>query len=103
MLWWGGLRGTTAAICCFAEGAVLEVRLLGDTQVLLDGVGVSVVSGRQRLLLARLALAEGRLVQVSQLIDDLWEDRPPDSAMNALQVYVSALRKLLGATAVKTR
>ena len=72
-------------------------------QVRLRGAVITVVSARQRLLLARLALAEGRFVQVSQLIDDLWEDQPPASAMNALQVYVSALRKLLGAGAVRTR
>jgi predicted ATPase/DNA-binding SARP family transcriptional activator len=82
---------------------LLELRLLGEMQVRLGGTVITVVSGRQRLLLARLALAEGRFVQVGQLIDDLWEDRPPDSAPNALQVYVSALRKLLGPTAVRTR
>ncbi len=82
---------------------MLEVRLLGDMRVSLDGAVITVIPGRQRLLLARLALAEGRFVQVSQLIDDLWEDQPPDSALNALQVYVSALRKLLRPAAVRTR
>jgi len=82
---------------------VLDLRLLGDMQVRLGGTVIAVVPGRQRLLLARLAFAEGRFVQVAQLIDDLWEDRPPDSAANALQVYVSALRKLLGPAAVRTR
>jgi predicted ATPase/DNA-binding SARP family transcriptional activator len=91
------------AAAAWGVGAVLELRLLGDMQVRLHGAVVTVVSGRQRLLLARLALAEGRFVQVAQLIDDLWEDRPPDSATNALQVYVSALRKLLGPKSVRTR
>jgi predicted ATPase/DNA-binding SARP family transcriptional activator len=89
--------------CFLAEGTVLEVRLLGDVQVRLHGAVVPVVSGRQRMLLARLALAGGRFVPVAQLIDDLWEDRPPDSAVNALQVYVSGLRKLLGSATVRTR
>jgi predicted ATPase/DNA-binding SARP family transcriptional activator len=82
---------------------LLELRLLGDMQVRLGGTVVTIVSGRQRLLLARLALAGRRFVPVSQLIDDLWEDRPPGSATNALQVYVSGLRKLLGPAAVRTR
>lgn len=82
---------------------MLELQLLGELQVRLSGTVIPVLPGRQRLLLARLALAEGQFVQVAQLIDDLWEDRPPDSATNALQVYVSALRKLLGPTAIQTR
>ncbi len=81
---------------------MLELRLLGEMQVRLDGAEVSVASGRQRLLLARLALAEGRFVPASQLIDEIWEDRPPGSATNALQVYISGLRKLLGPAAVRT-
>jgi predicted ATPase/DNA-binding SARP family transcriptional activator/Tfp pilus assembly protein PilF len=81
---------------------LLELRLLGEMQVRLDGAEVSVASGRQRLLLARLALAEGRFVPASQLIAEIWEDRPPDSATNALQVYVSGLRKLLGPPAIRT-
>ena len=82
---------------------LLQLQLLGELQVRLSGTVIPVLPGRQRLLLARLALAEGQFVQVAQLIDDLWEDRPPDSATNALQVYVSALRKLLGPTAIRTR
>ena len=78
-----------------AEGIVLEVRLLGDMQVRLHGAVVPVTSGRKRLL-ARLALAEGRFVPVAQLIDDLWEERPPDSAMNALQVHVSGCASCSG-------
>jgi predicted ATPase/DNA-binding SARP family transcriptional activator len=103
----GGPSGTTAltgVVATVARGwGLLELRLLGDMQVTVGGAVITVVPGRQRLLLARLALAEGRFVQVAQLIDDLWEDRPPDSATNALQVYVSALRKLLGPGAVRTR
>ena len=107
MLLIGGPSGTTAltgVVATVARGwGLLELQLLGDMQVRLGGTVITVVSGRQRLLLARLALAEGRFVQVAQLIDDLWEDRPPDSAPNALQVYVSALRKQLGPAAVRTR
>src|SRR5690349_3668112 len=106
MLRSGGMSGITALIrrhrTCAGVG-VLEIRLLGDMRVVLDGAERTVVPGRQRLLLARLTLAEGRFVQVDQLIDDLWEDRPPSSAANAVQVYVSSLRKLLGSTAVRTR
>ena len=45
-------------------------------------------------MLAVLATAVGRPVSHDRLIDTVWTD-PPNTVMNTLQVYVSALRKLL--------
>jgi len=42
-----------------------------------------------------LALNVARPVSVDRLIDAVWSDDPPNSVTNVLQVYVSALRKLL--------
>ena len=39
--------------------------------------------------------ARGEVVPVGRLIDELWPDDPPDSALNTLQAYVSRLRKTL--------
>src|SRR5439155_21559024 len=35
-----------------------------------------------------------RVVAVERLIDEVWGDAPPQTAVNAVQVYVSQLRKL---------
>lgn len=81
---------------------MLELRVLGAVRVLVDGRPVAVSAPRQRALLARLAIADGRAVPLPRLIADLWGERAPDSAVNSLQVMVSSLRKLLGASAIRT-
>ena len=49
---------------------------------------------KQRALLALLALDVGRVVGRERLVDGLWEV-PPETAVKAVQVFVSQLRKLL--------
>jgi DNA-binding SARP family transcriptional activator len=49
---------------------------------------------RHRAVLARLLVAGGRVVPVSTLIDDLW-DEAPDGALGAIQTFVGELRKAL--------
>ena len=57
---------------------------------------------RLRGLLARLALDAGRAVAVSELVDDLWGDAPPEGVANALQALVARLRQAIGADLVDT-
>jgi DNA-binding SARP family transcriptional activator len=61
-----------------------------------DGGAVSVPSGHQRTLLALLLLAGGAPISRDRLIDELWGERPPPSAVSALHVHLSKLRSLLG-------
>jgi DNA-binding SARP family transcriptional activator len=49
---------------------------------------------RHRAVLARLLVARGRVVPVTWLIDDLWDD-PQAGALGAVQTFVGALRKAL--------
>ena len=56
-----------------------------------------------RALLVLLLLHPNEVVPSDRLIDDLWSGEPPSTAANALQVYVSRLRKLLGRETVVTR
>jgi DNA-binding SARP family transcriptional activator len=60
-----------------------------------DGRVVAIPSGRQRSLLA-LLLAEAAPLSRDRLIDELWGERPPASAVSALHVHLSKLRLLLG-------
>src|SRR5262249_11851915 len=48
-----------------------------------------------RTLLIRLALDPGHVVPSAQLVEAVWEEEPPDSALNALQALVSRLRRIL--------
>ncbi|HEY4465136.1 MAG TPA: BTAD domain-containing putative transcriptional regulator [Streptosporangiaceae bacterium] len=53
---------------------------------------------QQRVVLARLLLAEGRHVSLDALIAALW-DEPPRAATGTVRTYVSRLRRILGAGA----
>jgi predicted ATPase len=71
----------------------IGVGVLGPVELRRDGVPVPLAGLPQRVLLARLALAAGRAVPVSELIDALWEDEPPENAVGNLHSYVSRLRR----------
>ena len=58
---------------------------------------------KARALLVLLLVHANRVVPSEQLIEDLWSGSPPSTAPNALQVYVSQLRKLVGREALVTR
>ena len=76
---------------------MIEIRLVRDTQVLIDG---RVFSGRDfggakpRQLLEVLALHLGETVSKDRLADLLWQGRPPPSWTATLEGYISLLRRL---------
>lgn len=51
---------------------------------------------KQRALLAVLVLHRGETVSSDRLIDAIWGEQPPASAVKAIQGYVSNLRRVLG-------
>ncbi|MFF0885077.1 BTAD domain-containing putative transcriptional regulator [Streptomyces sp. NPDC003456] len=75
----------------------IEFRLLGPVE-LRDGATDAVIvppGSKQRALLSALVLHADRLLSVDQLTEELWGDRPPANAANALQAHVGRLRRLL--------
>jgi DNA-binding SARP family transcriptional activator len=81
----------------------LEFRVLGPLEIVRDGAAVPTGSKQMRTVLAMLVLDAGRVVSSDRLIDDLWDEQPPASAANVLQVYVSRLRATLGPDILVTR
>lgn len=77
----------------------VEFRVLGPIEVRVDGHGLVVSGRRQRALLAALLLHRGRVVPISQLVDDVFGDAPPEDGRNALQTCVVRLRHALGPAA----
>ena len=80
-----------------------EFRILGPLEVVEDGRPVALGGPRQRAVLAYLLLRAGRPVPTEQIVDELWGQEPPPTAVASLQNAVSALRKLLGPETVVTR
>ncbi|MDX6618727.1 MAG: hypothetical protein QOK36_1113 [Gaiellales bacterium] len=74
----------------------LEFDVLGPLAVRRDGRPVPLGEGKRALLLALLLLEHGRQVPRDRLIDELWGERPPETAVTALHGLVSQLRRLLG-------
>jgi len=79
---------------------VVEFSVLGPVEAVIDGQAVPLAAEKPRALLAILLLSRNRVVAVSELIEELWGENPPDTATTALQVYVSQLRKALGSDRV---
>ena len=80
----------------------MEYRILGPLEVVGDGGPLRLGGAKQRALLALLLLDSGRVVSQERLIDELWDEEPPETARETLQVYVSRLRKLLPEGALVT-
>jgi len=77
-------------------GGVCRFGVLGPLELERDGQAVALPSGRPRSLLALLLLGGGVPLSRDRLIDELWGERPPSSAVSALHVHLSKLRGLLG-------
>jgi DNA-binding SARP family transcriptional activator len=83
--------------------AQVEFRILGPLEVR-DGDRLVPLGGaRQRAVLALLLTRANEVVSRDWLIDELWGERPPESAVNVLQTYVSHLRKALSVERLLTR
>src|SRR5262252_7532468 len=75
----------------------LRFRVLGPLEVVVDGSVVPVGALRAGAILSMLLVEAGAVVSRDRLIDEVWADDPPATAVTALQVHVSGLRKLVGA------
>ncbi|MFJ1791964.1 AfsR/SARP family transcriptional regulator [Kitasatospora griseola] len=72
-----------------------EFGVLGPLEVRYDGGVLTLGSTRQRAALTALAAAAGRTVPTAELIDAVWEEDVPPSALNSLQSHLSRLRSRL--------
>src|SRR4051812_20539388 len=80
----------------------MELRLLGPLEVVERDHPVALGGIKQRSLLAVLLLHANELVPADRLIAELWGDTPPPTAAKSVHVYVSRLRKALGADRLST-
>lgn len=76
-----------------SQGDWVAFTLLGSLSARADDETVIIGGPRQRIIVAALALAWGRVVSVDALIDAVWGDEPPASARTQVAICVGALRK----------
>src|SRR5215471_12587772 len=81
----------------------MEFLVLGPFELLRDGRPVAVRSGKLAELLAVLLLQRNEVASTDSLIEALWGDDPPATALKTLQLYVSQLRRLLPAETLLTQ
>jgi DNA-binding SARP family transcriptional activator/ABC-type branched-subunit amino acid transport system substrate-binding protein/streptogramin lyase len=73
----------------------MEFRILGPLEVAEHGSRLNVGRGKERSVLAILLLHANEVISSDRLIEELWGDEPPATAVKSVQVYVSRLRKTL--------
>ena len=81
----------------------MEFRVLGPLEVRAGDGPLPLGGAKQRALLALLVLNANRVVARERLIDALWGEAPPESAVKGIQLYVWQLRKLLPEGTIVTR
>ncbi len=74
----------------------MRLHILGPLEVHdSGGAPVEVTGIKRRALLAALVVRAGRTLSSDRLIAELWGERPPANAANALQAQMRRLRRLL--------
>ncbi len=80
----------------------MDFLLLGPLAIREGDRELKITGRKERLLLLDLLLHANEPVPRNRLLDDLWEEDPPARASDALYVYVSHLRSLVGRDVLRT-
>jgi DNA-binding SARP family transcriptional activator len=72
----------------------VDVSILGPFKVARSGADVTPSAPKLRRVLALLAVQANRVVSIDQIIQELWDERPPPSATTTMQTYVYQVRKV---------
>jgi DNA-binding SARP family transcriptional activator/tetratricopeptide (TPR) repeat protein/DNA-binding XRE family transcriptional regulator len=81
--------------CGYAEEVDPRIRVLGPLTIQDGSADVRVDAPKIRLLLGLLAIQPNRGVGRDEIVDVLWDSRPPNTYMAVLHNFVSRLRGLL--------
>ena len=83
----------------------MQFRLLGLLEVVGDGDDgqpVEIVRGRESALLALLLLHANQAVSPEQILEEIWPAGAPENARKSIHIYISHLRKAIGAARIAT-
>ncbi|GAA0298598.1 hypothetical protein GCM10010302_41590 [Streptomyces polychromogenes] len=74
----------------------MRIQVLGPLSAEVDGGSIVPTASKPRQILALLALHPGRVLPVPVLMEEIWGQEPPNSALTTLQTYILQLRRRLG-------
>ncbi|WP_439655965.1 BTAD domain-containing putative transcriptional regulator [Lentzea sp. HUAS TT2] len=81
-----------------AELPGLAFTVLTSVRAWRDGTELDLGSPQQKLALAVLLLAEGRVVPITDVVAAMWDVDAPPAARGTVRTYVHRLRRVLGVT-----
>jgi len=73
----------------------MEITVLGPFNATENGCPIAPTAAKPRQVLALLAMHAGRGVTVPLLMEEVWGDDPPRSAVTTLQTYILQLRRMI--------
>ncbi len=71
----------------------MKIEMLGGLRVSSQASTVDLGTPKQRTVLAVLAMRPGRTVGMDELVDEIWPDGPPRSAVPNVRTYAANLRR----------
>lgn len=77
------------------ENRAILLGLLGPLLLVRAGRQITPSAPKLRLVLSLLAVQANAVTRVDQLVEELWGESPPPSALTTVQTYIYQLRKLL--------
>ena len=93
-----GLRARKNALKEVTAGVdQTDFRILGPLEAVVGGRPVALGGRKQRALLALLLVRAGTVVSADELIEEVWGAEAPATVRAGLHVYLSRLRRLIGA------
>jgi DNA-binding SARP family transcriptional activator len=80
---------------CRVTDDPVQFQILGDLRAVRADATLELGPAKQRAVLAVLLLNAGRPVPVTQIVDAVWGEEPPENGANVVQKYVAGLRRIL--------
>ena len=69
----------------------MRISVLGSLDAELKGIPILPTAAKPRQILALLAIYANQVLPVSALMQEIWGDAPPRSALTTLQTYILQL------------
>lgn len=79
----------------------MEFRILGQLEIVDDGVPVELPPGQRRSVLIDLLLHPDEAVSADRLVEDIWDGGAPATADKIVQLHISHLRRQLGSERIE--